>query len=508
MKFRPKSLTSRRSRRSVLCLMLSAAVAGAHADEPQPLAETAPLQSAFDKPLDCMDSLFRTYGYRGEPVLIEDINDATKKVNASARAMFIDASNRMSATSGAISLTSFDSSSMIERIRVEPRTQNWDYYKIGGSISGYDENLEREQKEYGVSIFGFDLGSASSMSESELSVDLHVTLTSDLSVIQGASSSNVAKIRRFGKGRDGGLIFEKFGAKYSFNVSRTGGTASSLRALIQLGAIELYGKLFKVPFWQCTGADPSQSGIRDLTTQWFIQLYDPADPRPFVLWLQRQMRARGLYGGALDGIATPELEQAAQAYGTLLDNPQDYGTYFQRYLRADHDALAPKVASIRVAPPPVAAPDPVAKPPATAGSTFRPDPDTPANPLQIASAQASYAPGNLMSFSVAVNSDGHVYCVLFGDHGARPVFPNLSAGGAYMRAGDQRMFPAPNAPFVLRATRSATPEALACYWAPRDFRDEMNRSVAAHRDMQALTSDLMQRMGGELQGNFIQIPIQ
>lgn len=505
MKPRTPSTSHRRPGRGFLCLLLSIAVAGAQADDTQPLATTGPLQSAFDEPMRCMDKLLGTYGYRAQPVLIEDINDATKKVNASARAMFIEASNRMSATSGAVSLTSFDSSSVLETRRVESRTQNSEYYKIGGSISGFDENLQREQEEFGVSILGFDLGTASSMSESELSVDLHVTMTEDLTVVPGATSSNVAKIRRSGKGRDGGLVFEKFGAKYSFNVSRTGGTASSLRALIQLGAVELYGKLFKVPFWQCTKADPDSAEIKAMTEQWFAQLFGTADRRPFVLWLQRQMQARGLYAGALDGIASPELERAAQAYGSVLDNPQDYAAFFQRYLRANHVALAPKIEPVKAS---LAAYVPSAEPLPAATTARQQVPAQPANPLAIASAQASYAPGNLMRFSVAVNSDGHVYCVLFGEHGARPVFPVLTSGGAFMRAGDQRVFPEPNARFVLRATPSAMPEKLACYWAPRDFRDEMNRSVSAHRDMPALTSDLMQRMGGDLQGNFIEIPIQ
>ena len=77
-------------RRLCTALALTSVVSLALAEDPQDMAErgrksttNAPDRNvtSFEPALRCMDRLFVTYGIRGVPFMIEEIPDATKKVN-------------------------------------------------------------------------------------------------------------------------------------------------------------------------------------------------------------------------------------------------------------------------------------------------------------------------------------------------------------------------------------------------------------------------------------------
>jgi len=60
--------------------------------------------TGFSDALRCMDSTFITYGVRNVSVLVEDITDQTKKVNAGTKDMLISAVSDMTKRSRAIRL--------------------------------------------------------------------------------------------------------------------------------------------------------------------------------------------------------------------------------------------------------------------------------------------------------------------------------------------------------------------------------------------------------------------
>src|SRR5689334_7299466 len=66
--------------------------------------KSAPIQNetGFSQGLKCMDGLFRTFGIKNVTVVIDQIPDATKKVNVGARDMFMSATSQMTRTTHAI----------------------------------------------------------------------------------------------------------------------------------------------------------------------------------------------------------------------------------------------------------------------------------------------------------------------------------------------------------------------------------------------------------------------
>src|SRR5258706_10771599 len=182
-----------------------------------------------------MDSTFITYGVRNVSVLVEDIFDQTKKVNAGTRDMLISAVSDMTRRSRAIRINAFgcDSTNAISFLASAQRQQPYDTvprYDIKGSVSQFDENLIRNQQDAGVGFkpflnFGMSVDAATSI----LGLDLSVLTTDDLSILPGVTSRNSVAILKQGKGADADAAYHKFGVTYSMSLSKSEGSAQALR---------------------------------------------------------------------------------------------------------------------------------------------------------------------------------------------------------------------------------------------------------------------------------------
>jgi len=127
-------------------------------------------------------------------------------------------------------------------------------FDIQGSITQHDESIVNAGKSLGVSVSkDGGIGAAKSTSLSTISLDLNVIDTKDMSVMPGVSSRNSIAILKSGKSFDADASIKKLGVYYDVNLSRTEGKSQALRNLVELGAIELVGKLVKLPYWRCLG---------------------------------------------------------------------------------------------------------------------------------------------------------------------------------------------------------------------------------------------------------------
>ena len=124
----------------------------------------------------------------------------------------------------------------------------------------------------------------------------------------GATTRNHVLIRRRGRGMDGDLTLKKFGLQYNFTFTSSEGTGQALRSLVELGTIELYGKLLKLPYWTCLGLDDRDPGVAAEIEDWWESLR--SDTPALLAYLATQMRARGLYTGQADGQLERPLELA------------------------------------------------------------------------------------------------------------------------------------------------------------------------------------------------------
>jgi hypothetical protein len=233
----------------------------------------------FDQPLRCMDEMLETYGAKAS-LLVEDLNDKTAKVSVGTTQMFISAMSQMTRRSHAIRTMAFGddvknlSSYMLQSNSLAAFQPDLiPTYTVRGSITQFDDNLAKKTADAGVTLgiasknfLGF--GASRSSSINMLALDLTVVRSSDFSIVPGVNSRNSAAIMQEGDGIDGEAAFSKLGINYMTSFSKSDGKSVAVRNLVELSAIELIGKLTKVPYWKCIGVASSQPDISAEIEDW------------------------------------------------------------------------------------------------------------------------------------------------------------------------------------------------------------------------------------------------
>jgi Domain of unknown function (DUF4384) len=451
--------------------------------------EIAPARSItnFSAGLRCMDNLLLEYGVRDVAIITEDILDETKKVNAGTKDMLISAVSDMTRRSRAIRLIAYgkDSGNTIGYLfQAQDRTL-YDVipmYSIKGSISQFDESIARKNVDGGVSIEPFlSIGAAKTAATSVLGLDLTVLSTRDLSVVSGVTSRNQVLIIKDGKGVDGEATIKKFGINFSMNLSRAEGNTQALRTLVELASIELVGRLARVPYWTCVGADPNDELVRNEISDWYEAMR--VDPKELLGWGATQMRQRGLYDGPIDGsidASTMEkLKVAIADYRAALGmsrEPKLSLDFYTAYLRANHAELAPKVAAAL----PKAAPEAAKVEPLTLA-------------LLTANGKTQFSRGDAVNLIVKPGRDAHVYCYLRDEfRKIQRFYPNRFAKDSLVRTGAPLQLPGAMG-FRLIANDKGVVETVACFATDRDVMRDLPPSVIG-TDFENLAVDSLEQV--------------
>lgn len=431
-------------------------------------------QTNFSESLRCMDRLFVTYGVRNVPMLIEDITDQTKKMSAGTKDMFISAVSQMTRRSSAIHLIAYGSatdstlSTFLANSASKKPLENIPEFATRGSVSQFDESIVKKQGDAGVSIGPVSTSAAKQATASILALDLNVIRTDDLSLLPGVVARNSVQILREGVGADGELILKKFGANFNFTIARSEGQAQALRTLIELAAIELMGKLGKVPYWTCLGTTDQDEGVYAEIMDWWESF--AADPQSLVFYFQGQMAARGLYKGEIDGAVNPEFIEAIRAYQQVLSLPGDANVNFEflkRYLAADHAALQ-QAAKNSLKPAAATARNTSVGPSAGSGT---PGGESIVS-VSVSDPRGSnniYERGKPYSVEVQLSRDANLYCYLVDEkRQVSQFFPNQMAKSPATRGGVRVRFPG-SMPFRFVANTQGVEETIACFASTRDL---------------------------------------
>ena len=102
--------------------------------------------SNFTGAVRCMDNLMGDYGVKGISVLVEDLDDSTKKVSVGTRDMLLNTMSEMTRRSRAIKFISYGGDqknivSFMAAADVKSAFTTVPQYDIRGSISQYDDNV-------------------------------------------------------------------------------------------------------------------------------------------------------------------------------------------------------------------------------------------------------------------------------------------------------------------------------------------------------------------------------
>ncbi|MBW7851979.1 MAG: DUF4384 domain-containing protein [Rhodospirillales bacterium] len=421
---------------------------------------TAPVKtiSSFSEALRCMDTLLWKHGKQDIYVTSNGVPDETGRLLGGTKEMLITAISRMSERSNAFSFVDFEPAldsvnALYWMVGVRPEFRAPSYY-VRGAITQLDENVIAEAASAGISLPKVDLAISADQIVSMISVDLSVGELVTRRILPGVTASNSIAVVSSGRGADAGGMIHKAGLSFNVSLNRSEGMHQAVRTLIELSAIEVLGKLARVPYWQCLGIEQTNPAYMAQARSW----YDDMSPAERVTFAQRVLRADGYYDGATDGNDDAATRAAVGRYQADHDLIATGRVDFDLYYRMLGSATARAL-------PPVEQGRPKPAEPETA-SFAAPD-------VILASdrgPQPTYRPGEALVVRAQTTADGFLYCYYAdGDGSVARIFPNRFQPDPFLAANTQvEIPPGPQRPFNIRMDQPGAREQIACVASPHE----------------------------------------
>lgn len=475
-----------RLRRHGLAALVTALLAGCAATPPAQRAQvpaeanpaSAPVRTVtgFSPGLRCMDDMLFERGTRDVTLMLEELQDSTKRLGIGTRDMMMSSISEMTRRSRAVRLSVFgaDSQNLANALQQAQRLtpfQALPEYDIRGSISQLDEDVVRRSGGLGLMselLFGLRFGSDERLAV--LAFDAALARTADFTLVPGVLSKNTVVVaRKEANAGDGTARIRKADLTFSFSISHQDGMAQSLRNLVELSAIELVGKLVRLPYWQCLGVPDDAPEIRRELSDW----YDSLDEDERIRHFQARMRERHHYDGALDGRHTPAYAAALRSFRSALGLAPEGGDDFALF----------QAAILRVAAKGPFRPVPAPKTPRSMAPSAAPG-ETPAPTTSSAPASvflAAQAPvveaGQPIRLTAMASAPGYLYCYTADpDTGKlQRIYPNRFQEDPHVEAAQAIVLPGEGA-FRL-AVGAGRERRFACLHSAREIYADLPASL-------------------------------
>ncbi|MBL0729299.1 DUF4384 domain-containing protein [Piscinibacter sp. HJYY11] len=272
--------------------------------------------TSFTPALRCMDELMFRSGTRDVTLMMEELRDATQKVQVSTRDMMTSAISDMTRRSRAVRLSVFgnDQQNLAQLLQTAQKTTPFAVipeFNLRGTISQLDEDVQRNSASFGLvqQLFGLRFGNEAKFSV--LGFDAAVVRTDSFTLVNGVTSKNTTVIaKRDASAGDGQARILGSASVFSFSAARSEGPAQAARNMVELAAIELVGKLIRAPYWQCLGTPDDHPEVQREIEDWFFSM----SPDERTVLAKTRMRDRRYFDGALDATRSPGFDQALAAY--------------------------------------------------------------------------------------------------------------------------------------------------------------------------------------------------
>jgi peptidoglycan hydrolase-like protein with peptidoglycan-binding domain len=408
-----------------------------------------------------MDDLLLAYGKRDIVITTAGIPDSTGKVMAGTKEMLITAASKMSIKSKALTFIDYDTErsdllALFQDMQAAGAFQHkLPNYYIRGAVTQLDENAIDSQQGAGIALPFLDLGVSRDQVSSVVSIDMNIGETTSRMILPGTNASNSLVITRSGKGGDLGGKLGKVGFSFNMSLNKAEGLGTGVRALIELGMIELVGKLTGTPYWKCLEIDKTSPVMVEQAREW----YDGMNPTDRVKLVQRKLAGMNLYQGPVSGASSKEFTSAIGKFqadnGLIADGRINFELYYTLL-----DADQPLVADPAAGPAPVIS---AAPRPAGGGGQVALKLDTDRGP------RPTYKPKEFLQARVQMPADGVLYCYYRDNSGViARIFPNRFNPDPFVRAGRAMSLPPEGSPFRIRFDQPGR-EQIACYASERDL---------------------------------------
>lgn len=220
----------------------------------------------FSDGLTCAGRLLKDNKVENIYVMAADIPDYSESNGAAgfgAKEMVISALSRLSEENGIVRFVAYDrrTPNIVALHNSHPKKNNLripDFY-IRGAVTQIDSSPFSSQQgtslSVGDGVFSDLLGAGASNSNSvtlkSVTLDLNMGLVSNYQLLPGVTSSNTLSVLKRGNSTELTVSFSKVGGIYSMNENKAGALSNALRALVEVGIIELMGKLYNVKYENC-----------------------------------------------------------------------------------------------------------------------------------------------------------------------------------------------------------------------------------------------------------------
>ena len=456
------------SRRLSAGIGIAALLTACVADPPKP--ETATVATAVKTPasktitnftpaLRCMDDLLLAYGKKDIVITTAGIPDSTGKVQTGTKEMLISAASKMSIKSRSLAFIDYDTErsdllALFQDIQAAGAfNHKLPNYYIRGAITQLDENAIDAQAGGGIALPFLDVGMSRDQVSSVVSIDMNVGETTSRMILPGVNASNSLVVTRSGSSKEAGGKIGKVGLSFNMSLNKSEGLGSGVRALIELGMIELVGKLTGTPYWKCLQVEKTNPVMLEQAREW----YDAMAPQDRIKLIQRKLNGMKMYSGAINGVASGELAGAIGKFqaenGLIADGRINFDLYYA-LLDADQPIAAD--------PAPIAAPVVSAAPAAArVAMSVKLDSDRGAKP--------AYRLKEFLQARVQLTNDGILYCYYKDVSGAiARIYPNRFSPDPFVKANKTLTLPPENSPFKIKFDQAGK-EQIACYASERDL---------------------------------------
>jgi hypothetical protein len=446
------------------------------APPPRPAFDTQPVASGpravpqrnlthFTDGLRCMDDMLHRFGVRDVSVMIEDMQDQSRRLGVGTRDMMVSAFADMTRRSRGVRLVTFgqDNQNIVQLLSLAQRINEFKVvpqYDIRGSITQFDEDVTREQAGLGASIVSvvtgplFGVRFNRSQQSSVMGFDAGVVSTTDLSLVPGANSKNTIVVHRDETSAGDGLAqIRNSSLSFNFVVSRNEGVAQALRNMVELATIELTGKLLRLPYWSCLKLDPAHPEVQREMQDWFLSMQGGVELTRF---LQEQLRFRKFYDGPSDGKSnaayTAALAAYRQAAGVHSDGEPDFAVW-QAFLLRDIPAPPPQ--------------------PFVANKSAVADGKPIALSVQVS--KTRYRKGEPVELSLTTSRAGYVYCYVQSPSNGKiqRIFPNRFARDPRVEANTPLEIPGEQGFKVAAGGEGAKQQTLGCLATEREIYNDL-----------------------------------
>ena len=307
----------------------------------------------FSSALRCMDSQLADFGIKGLQVMVEDLNDKTAKVPTGTTDMFITAVSQMTTRSRALNFKAFgeDTKNLSAFLRTAGtkgpyQVENLPDFLVRGSISQFDDNLIKKNVDIGANLGDaktsfISAGYTRSATGRELGMDLTIMRTSDLSILPGVTARNSIFLMSSGNGIDAEAGYKKFGMNFLSSLTKQEGNSRAVRNLVELSAVELVGKLVRIPYWRCLDIANDNPEVKLEIEDWHEGLWSTGTPEVFAYY-QHHLNTLGMLPKYERGKADEDFKFALSVYKKALGLKPTGSVnleLFRAHLTADRTAL-------------------------------------------------------------------------------------------------------------------------------------------------------------------------